>query len=192
MKLEDIEDIAVENRERLEALELTPEELVSLKKAVELGDTFDSELTKTLFEIQQFIPTFEGNTEGNDRGNKRLIGTFFTPRPDKRTFLHLKTQIKRGIPKMFHFHLTGYEFGLGKVIDTTFVGYMYYNNLIRTNAYPHKRRPHIYVTSDGYIAMRLSVHAYYITCRLEGMRVGNGDMPEYGSVQFILSDKREL
>jgi len=104
-------------------------------------------------------------------------------------YIHIKTKLRQDRDnKMFWFKVYGYAERNAQSVEATFSGYVYHEGdaiLLKSAIGSHE--PYIYLSSDGYLTFRLKVNPYYLTLSVDGMRVGNGDMPQRGDLTFIPS-----
>jgi hypothetical protein len=105
-------------------------------------------------------------------------------------YVHFKTPMNINTSdEMFWFNIRGYCYGSSSVIDETIVGYAYspqraiINKVGFGNMFPDS-----YVDSAGNVILRIKVPvAYYLTVRIETMRVGTGTLFEVGSFDAKVS-----
>ena len=91
--------------------------------------------------------------------------------------------------EMFWFNIRGYSYGGAEIIDETLVGYSYSasRTLLNVSTFGNMS-PAIYTDSKGNVIMRLLFpYMYYVTMRVDTMRVGNGRLFNVGEITTKLS-----
>lgn len=81
-------------------------------------------------------------------------------------YVHLKTNIPNQSSIMFHIHMEGYNYGRARAIDSVFTGYTYtgwlgVDNQYMVNYTDGCTAEAIYISSDGYVCLRLYANTWY-------------------------------
>ena len=102
------------------------------------------------------------------------------------TYIHIKTRLRAvanashtAVSNMFRFHVTGHSYQNNKIIDTYFIGYVYATSgtLSISNSTLGTAETvggFCYMSSDGYLTLRLDTGSYYTTGTVNTLKVGNG------------------
>ncbi len=110
-------------------------------------------------------------------------------------YLHFKTTINvHDQDTMFRFHMVGYSYGSGKIINEIFSGYCQSTSgrILNTDT-QGTSNPFIYVGSDGDVFLRVNFYStYHTTIRIDAMHIQPGKLLKYGDVQGFVSQKSLL
>ncbi|MCS3531374.1 hypothetical protein [Chryseobacterium sp. JUb7] len=124
---------------------------------------------------------------------------FFTTDYDADKIFHIKLPYKVNThSSMFHLKATGYDYYGSDIIDITWVGYCYQpsGSLIYNKTHVNASTAITagqYVGTDSHIYLWFKANnTYYLTFKLDSMRVGNGTLLKENDVQLILSDQSQL
>lgn len=105
-------------------------------------------------------------------------------------YIHFKTPMNINTSdEMFWFNIRGYCYGSSSVIDETIVGYAYspQRNIINKAAFGHMS-PESYADSAGNVIFRIKIPiAYFVTLRIDTMRVGTSKLFDIGSLDTKVS-----
>lgn len=125
---------------------------------------------------------FQGFVAGTNLAGREYSGNF-PPPPNLGTndniYVHFKTPMKVNRDShMFWFHFSGYAFGSGKLVDEIFVGYAYApQNALINQVSVGQLSPYSYVDANRNVILRLTLSSiYYLTLRVDTMRVGDGPL----------------
>lgn len=130
-------------------------------------------------------------------GILKFFTTDLDPNADK--ICHIKLPYKANTDRsMYHLKATGYDYSGSDIIDITWVGYCYepLGNLVYDKTHVNASTTITagqYVGTDSHVYLWFKpANTYFLSFKLDSMRVGNGTLLKENDVQLILSNELHL